>query len=195
MTYTLPSSIFINGQEFSIRERGDFRMVLDCFEALNDLELTKQMRVLTALLIFYEDFNSFEDIQKHSNDVEELVEKMMLFFNLDQKDSGKSVNYKLIDWQQDAPMICSAINKVAGKEIRAEEYIHWWTFLGYYMAIGESALSTVVGIRNKIVKGKKLEKHEQEFRRENPQYFVWNSKSIEEQELDKLALEMWDAGG
>lgn len=195
MTYTLPSSIFINGQEFSIRERGDFRMVLDCFETLNDLELPKQMRVLTTLLIFYEDFNSFEDIQKHSNDVEELVEKMMLFFNLDQKDSGKSVNYKLIDWQQDAPMICSAINKVAGKEIRAEEYIHWWTFLGYYMAIGESALSTVVGIRNKIIKGKKLEKHEQEFRRENPQYFVWNSKSIEEQELDKLALEMWDAGG
>lgn len=195
MTYTLPSSIFINGQEFSIRERGDFRMVLDCFETLNDLELPKQMRVLTTLLIFYEDFNSFEDIQKHSNDVEELVEKMMLFFNLDQKDSEKSVNYKLIDWQQDAPMICSAINKVAGKEIRAEEYIHWWTFLGYYMAIGESALSTVVGIRNKIVKGKKLEKHEQEFKRENPQYFVWNSKSIEEQELDKLALEMWDAGG
>lgn len=195
MTYTLPSSIYVNGQEFSIRERGDFRMVLDCFETLNDLELPKQMRVLTTLLIFYEDFNSFEDIQKHSNDVEELVEKMMLFFNLDQKDSGKSVNYKLIDWQQDAPMICSAINKVAGKEIRAEEYIHWWTFLGYYMAIGESALSTIVGIRNKIVKGKKLEKHEQEFRRENPQYFVWNSKSIEEQELDKLALEMWDAGG
>ena len=170
-------------------------MVLDCFETLNDLELPKQMRVLTTLLIFYEDFNSFEDIQKHSNDLEQLIEKMLLFFNLDQKDSGKSVNYKLIDWQQDAPMICSAINKVAGKEIRAEEYIHWWTFLGYYMAIGESALSTVVGIRNKIIKGKKLEKHEQEFRRENPQYFVWNSKSIEEQELDRLALEMWDAGG
>ena len=117
----------------------------------------------------------------------------MEFFNAGQKDNGRSLGYKVIDWEQDAPMICSAVNKVAGKEIRAEEYIHWWTFMGYYMAIGESALSTVVGIRHKILKGKKLEKYEQEFKRENSQYFVWNSKTTEEVELDKLARELWDS--
>lgn len=195
MTYSLPSSISVNGQEYAIRKQGDFRMVLDCFEALNDIELDKNWRIITCLIIFYEAFNSFEDIEKHSDDLEELTQKMMSFFNMDQPDPEKSVNYKLIDWQQDAPMICSAINNVAGKEIRAEEYIHWWTFLGYYMAVGESALSTVVNIRSKIVKGKKLEKHEQEFKRENPQYFKWNSKSIEEQELDKIASEMWNSDG
>lgn len=194
MTYSLPTSIFVDGQEYSIRKRGDFRMVLDCFEALNDVELEKQNRILACLMIFYEAFNSIEDFSNCSGEtLEELVKNMMLFFNANQKDSGKAVNYKLIDWEQDSMMICSAINNVAGKEIRAEEYLHWWTFLGYYMAIGESALSSVVAIRNKIVKGKKLEKHEQEFKRENPQYFNWNSKTVEELELDKLAQEMWNS--
>lgn len=196
MTYTLPISVYVNGQEYTIRKNGDFRMVLDCFEALNDIELTKSARLITCLIIFYEDFNSIEDINEHQNDVEELVKKMVEFFNIDQPEDacGKSVNYKLIDWQQDAPIICSAVNKVAGKEIRAEEYLHWWTFLGYYMSVGESALSTIVSIRSKIIKGKKLEKYEQEFKRDNPQYFKWNSKTAEEMELDKLAMEMWNSG-
>lgn len=192
--YKLPFSISVNGQDFSIREHGDFRMVLDCFKALNDIEMDKQTRILTCLIIFYEDLNSFEDIQEHAEDIEELVKKMMEFFNVNQPESGRVVNYKLIDWEQDAPMICSAVNNVAGKEIRAEEYLHWWTFLGYYMAVGESALSTVVGIRSKLMKGKKLEKYEQEFKRDNPQYFKWNSKTADELELDKLAFEMWDSG-
>lgn len=195
MTYTLPISVYVNGQEYTIRKKGDFRMVLDCFEALNDIELTKSARLITCLIIFYEDFNSIEDINEHPNDVEELVKKMVEFFNIDQPEDacGKSVNYKLIDWQQDAPIICSAVNKVAGKEIRAEEYLHWWTFLGYYMSVGESALSTIVSIRSKIIKGKKLEKYEQEFKRDNPQYFKWNSKTAEEMELDRLAMEMWNS--
>ena len=169
-------------------------MVLDCFDALNDIELQKPMRLVTCLMIFYADINSFEDVEKYSDELPELVQKMLEFFNIDQEDSGKSVNYKLIDWEQDAPIICSAVNKVAGKEIRAEEYLHWWTFMGYYMAVGESSLSTVVSIRHKILKGKKLEKYEQEFKRENPQYFKWNSKTADELELDKLAMELWDSG-
>jgi hypothetical protein len=39
------------------------------------------------------------------------------------------------------------------------------------MAIGDGALATVVGIRDKIARGKKLEKYEQDFKRDNPQYF------------------------
>lgn len=195
MLYTLPTSVETDNREYIIRNKGDFRMVLDCFSALNDPELTKQTRLLTCLIIFYEDFNSLEDIEEARDDLETLVNEMMVFFNGGQEESGRKVNYRLIDWDKDASMVCSAINKVAGKEVRAEEYLHWWTFLGYYMAVGESALSTVVGIRSKIVKGQKLEKHEKEFRQENPQYFNWNSKSVEEQELDRMAAEMWNADG
>ena len=62
------------------------------------------------------------------------------------------------------------------------------------MAIGESVLATVVSIRNKILKGEKMDKWEQKFRQENAHYFNWNSKSIEDQELDALMYELWDNG-
>lgn len=65
--------------------------------------------------------------------------------------------------------------------------------MGYYCSIGESILSTVVNIRDKIVKGKKLEKHEKEFKRNNPQYFNWRAEDIQKQEDDKLAFSMWNA--
>ena len=139
-------------------------------------------------------FNGIEDIPKDEETVKELAEGMMTFFNCGQDDDNNTPTPKLIDWDKDAQMIMSAINKVAGKEVRAEEYTHWWTFVGYYMAIGESTLSTVVSIRNKILKGEKLEKWEQKFRQENTNYFNWNSKSIEDMELDALMYELWDNG-
>ena len=88
-------------------------------------------------------------------------------------------------------MIVSAINNVAGKEVRAEEYIHWWTFVSYYMAIGESTLSTVVSIRHKMMTSEKLEKWETKYKRENSQYFVWNSKTVEEKEAEAWVLAQW----
>lgn len=193
--YSIPTEILIGEQSFKITHKGDYRMVLDCFSALEDPELSKQERILTSLLIFYEDLQDLDDLAMFP-DLEIAVKEMFKFFNGGgEQTTGASVNHKLIDWEQDSQMICSAINNVAHKEIRSEPYIHWWTFLGYYMAVGESPLATVVGIRDKIVRGKKLEKHEQEFQRNNPQYFVWNRMTAEEQEADLYIRELWNAGG
>ena len=193
--YDLPTTITLRDEVYAITNKGDFRMVLDCFSALEDLELSEDLRVLASLLIFYEDFNDVEDIPHDEDLLLELVKEMFRFFNCGQyEEETKTSNSKLIDWSKDAQMIMSAINNVAGKEVRAEEYVHWWTFIGYYMSIGESMLATVVSIRNKILKGEKLEKWEQKFRTENAKYFEWNSKSIEEQELDELVHELWNNG-
>lgn len=166
-------------------------MVLDCFSALNDLELDKETRIISSLIIFYRDFKDVEDVIA-CDCIGELATEMMKFFNCGQEDSEKKVTVRLIDWDKDSNLICSAVNKVAGKEIRAEQYIHWWTFIGYYMAVGQSPLSTIVGIREKIAKNKKLEQHEKQFRFENPQYFNMDYKTLEEQELDKLMYDMWN---
>ena len=194
--YELPISVTVDNREYAIRKKGDFRMVLDCFNALNDLELEKNERIISSLIIFYQDFTCVEDIYD-CECVETLAREMMKFFNCgsDGEDERKS-NYRLIDWDKDSNLICSAVNKVAGKEIRTEQYIHWWTFMGYYMAIGQSPLSTIVGIRGKIARQEKLEKHEKRFRYDNPQYFNMDYKTLEERELDAemwKMLEGWDA--
>ena len=192
--YDIPVKVQVGDKWYNIRNKGDFRMVLDCFAALDDVQLTEQERILASVIIFYEDMHSVEDTNKFS-DYNTAVTEMFKFFNCGQEESpGASTNYKLIDWQTDSQLVSSAINNVAGKEIRAEKYVHWWTFMGYYLAVGESALSTVVGIRSKIVKGKKLEKYEQEFRKNNPQYFRWNSKTVEQRAQDELARSLWNSG-
>ena len=190
--YSLQTSVSINQASFKITNRGDFRMVLDCFKALHDTELTEPERMYSTLIIFYEDINSIRDVNAHADILEKLISEMMRFFNGgedEKEDKGKS--YRLIDWEKDSNLICSAVNNVAKTEIRALEYLHWWTFLGYYMAIGESSLATIVGIRSKIAKNEKLEDYEKKFRNENPEYFNIDLRSREQQEAEDYVKELW----
>lgn len=192
--YDLPTIISVGDKDYAITNNGDFRMVLDCFSALGDIELGEDYRVLASLIIFYDDFDEIDDIPMEDEElVRQLIFEMYNFFSCGQQESTGTYSPKLIDWEQDSQIIMSAVNNVAQKEIRLEPYVHWWTFVGYYMAVGQSVLSTVVSIRDKILRGKKLEKWEQEFRRENPHYFNWNSKTLEEQELDEIVKQMWNS--
>ncbi len=195
--YEIQTSVDIKSKKLNIRNNGDFRVILDCFSALSDVELNKQERLFASLIIFYEDFDDIEDVADLTTEELELaLSGMYKFFNCGQENGvGTQSNYKLIDWEQDEQLISSAINKVAGKEIRLEPYIHWWTFMGYYAAIGESPIASIITIREKIMQNKKLEKYEQEFRRSNPQYFVWNSKTVDAQEADELVREIWNKNG
>ena len=192
--FEIPTSVTIEGEEFGIRDDGDYRMVLDVFSTLQDIELPKKERMITAIVIFYDGFSldNVFDILDTSEKFEQAVHKMFEFINCGNKETGNKSNTKLMDWEQDEQIIASAINKVANTEIRALDYLHWWTFMGYYIAIGEGVFSTVVQIRSKIEEGKKLEKHEKEFRQKNPNYFIWNHMNVEKQELDALAREIWN---
>lgn len=170
-------------------------MVLDCFNAINDPELSENEQVIAALLIFYEDIADIDELFEAFNTDEllaEAISEMFLFFNCGDNNVGMETNYKLVDWNNDSTIIIAAINNVANKEVRGEEYIHWWTFMGYYMSIGESVFSTVVGIRYKIVKHKKLEKSEKEFRRDNPHYFDWNYMDTSKAKADEAVKSLWN---
>lgn len=192
--YNLPTSILIGDKQLKIRENGDYRVILDCFSAIEDVELPPNIRVYTALIIFYEDLNDLDDVFNVLGDnLEEAIKKMYEFFNCGKESVGMNTPYKLIDWTEDSQLICSAINNVARMEVRQPNlYIHWWTFMGYYTSIGDSQLSTVVGIRYKIVNQKPLEKYEKEFRRRNPEFFNWNAKSIEQKQEDELLKSIWN---
>ena len=93
----------------------------------------------------------------------------------------------MLDWQQDESIIFPAVNKVAGYETRAVDYLHWWSFLGMFNEIGEGLFATVVGIRLKRSKGKKLEKWEREFYNEHKSMICLRRQlSAEEKAEDEL---------
>lgn len=191
--YDLPTTITIDGVEHNIRNRADYRTILGVLEMLNDPDLTDDEKVVSALIVFYEEVDTLEDIlDVFDTNIESAMSQMLHFVGGDDEDEiGQTTNYKLIDWQQDEKLIVSAINGVAKTEIRALEYLHWWTFISYYMAIGECPLSTVVGIRAKIAKGQKLDDGERRFRRENPHYFKWKKDEIE---AKNMFDEIWNKG-
>ena len=194
--YELPNSITIEDRQYQIRNNGDYRVILDCFSALSDIEMSEDEQVLASLLIFYNEFNDIDDVPRDKEILQPLIEEMYKFFNCGQNEAvGASTGQKLIDWEDDSLMITAAINNVAHTEIRSLPYLHWWTFMGYYMSVGESVLSTVVGIRNKLTKGKELEKWEKEFKRDNPQYFNWRKRSKEQLDLDEYVKSIWNKEG
>ena len=161
MTYSLPYSVNIDGKKINIRNKCDFRVVLDVIEALNDEDLTEQEKIQCALYIFYG-----EELAKVSN-YEEAVEQMLIIVNGGEEETEQTEKPRLMDWKHDFPILVAPINRVLNCEIRSVDYLHWWTLLSAYYEIGECTFQNVVSIRSKRMKGKKLEKWEEEFYREN----------------------------
>jgi hypothetical protein len=116
---------------------------------------------LCCLIILFPDF---ERIPQEF--MGEALEKAREFIDAGIKNSDKP-KPSTMDWNHDAPILIPAINRVLGKEVRAVEYLHWWTFLGAYMEIGKSLFSSVVAIRKKQMDGEKLDDEEKKFLREN----------------------------
>ena len=194
--YELNTSVEVGQASFNIRNKGDFRMVLDCFKVLHDDELSDREKLIASLIIFYEDFNDISDIPHDEELIVELQKGMTFFFNggSDEFSSSNTGGHVLVDWEKDSNLICSAINNVAKQEIRALDYLHWWTFLGYYSAIGECLYSTILSIRYKIAHNEKLDKPEKKFRQNNPEYFNIDMRSREQREAEAYAEKLWNGG-
>lgn len=193
--YGLPKTVEVDDKEYAIRNGGDFRVIIDCFIALDDAELSENERILSSIAIFYDEVQAIEDIFVLFNTEEKLnkaVTAMYEFFNGGTEETGVKSKVKLVDWEQDEKLICAAVNSVAKTEVRVAEYMHWWTFLSFYMSIGDCTLSTIISIRDKIAHGKKLEKYEQQFRRDNPQHFKWKKKTVAQADADALLAEIWN---
>ena len=173
-SYDLPTSVYVDGREYRIRT--DFRDIIEIMNAMTDPDLDDEMKALVFFKILF-----IEPVEPAH--MEQAYKAGLEFINAGIA-SDNTPSPRVMDWEQDAPLIIPAINKVAGREVRAER-LHWWTFLGYYMEIGESQFSTVVGIRQKLQKRKPLDKHEKEFYRQNKPV-VDLKKKISEEELDAL---------
>lgn len=182
--YDLPKTVDLGGKAFRIRY--DFRAILDIICALNDPDLNETEKAIVALKIFYIDWEDIEDMQ-------EALNKCFDFIDAEEKDAPKKCNSaKLVDWEKDAPRIIPPINRILGYETRAVDYdwtnntggVHWYTFLGAYMEIGDCLFAQIVRIRDKINRGKKLEKEEREwFNRNRHMVEIREKMSQEEDEF------------
>lgn len=160
MIGSLPTVLEVGGKFYAIRS--DFREILNIFQAFNDPELTEQEKAYVCVKCLYIDYENIP--HKHMN---EAIKKAYWFCDGGNMPKSKPEQIKSFDWEQDESILFPAVNKVAGCEVRNCEYMHWWTFIGYFGEIGEGLFSTIMHIRQKKLKRKKLDKGEEEFYKQN----------------------------
>ena len=178
--WLLPKTAVFGNKEY--KHSTDFRDMLEIIEYLNNPSKPLFVRWQVVMSLFYE-----EDIPAEHQ--QEAMQYLSDFIGYGSR--GKETSHKLIDWNQDADAIVGDINKVAGTEIRAVPYLHWWTFLSYFYGIGEGRLSTIVSIRSKKAKGQKLEKWEQEYYRENKSAIDFRTPESETIRAEKDDIMKW----
>lgn len=182
--YDLPSSLTIGGRDYSIRYQ--WRPIIDILIAMNDPDLSEDWQKVQVMLeILYPDFELIPDEY-----TEEAIHKACEFIDCGYKDDGKP-KPKMIDWEKDASVIIPEINQVANMEVRLNPNLHWWTFFGWFMKIGDGLLGSILHIRQKKAKGKKLEKWEQEFYKENKDLIDMKAPETEEIRAEKDSILKW----
>lgn len=183
----LPTIITINNNEYPINQGGEHRVILDVIRALNDNELNDNEKAIVALSIFY-NFNFPTD-----EFINEAIDQMMLFISRGRKNKNNDKK-PIMDWNKDYDMIADSLIPILNYDIRdSERHTHWWTLIGAYNQIGEGTFHTVVSIRSKRQKGKKLEKWEQEFYRENREVIdaVSDMSDEEKKKMQNYLDEEW----
>ncbi len=181
--WDLPSSLRVGEEEYAIRT--DYRVALYLLGIFADPEYEPDERAAICLRVLYRDWESIPPEQ-----YQQALEQAAAFLDGALPPAGRRTGPRLMDWEQDGAMIVSAVNRVMGRDVRAEP-LHWWTFLAAYMEIGEGLFATVLDIRRKRAKGGKLEKYEAEFLRENRPLVELRRRDTaaeraRRQELDKL---------
>lgn len=191
MIYDLPKTANVNGVELAIRY--DYRVILTILEMLNDPDLPDETKASGLIELFYLEPTKAWTAPK------EAVEACYDFIDMGETQDKKS--QRVMDWEQDFRYIVAPVNRVLGYECRAVPYdyekneggLHWFTFLAAYMEVGGDCMfSQIVSIRDKLARGKKLEKYEREWLNRNRNIVDLRQKlSQEENDL----ASSWMGGG
>lgn len=129
--------------------------------ALFDPELDGQDRVAVLLEVLYPELAEIPP--EHYG---QAVQQGLWFLNGGTEEPTRRMP-RLVDWGQDFPYIVAPINRVTGQEIRTLNYMHWWTFLAAYYEIGDCTFAQIVRIRDRLARGKPLDKTDREWYSQN----------------------------
>lgn len=158
--WSLPVQAVIEDRVYEIHT--DFRDILELMHWLDGAaapDLDQGERWYVAMRLFYPDFAAMP-----RQDWPAATRFLTEFLQAGRPEPALP-GPRLMDWQQDAPLIAAGISKAAGQDVRALPYLHWWSFLSWFDAIGEGTFATVVALRDKLRRGKKLEPWELDFYR------------------------------
>ena len=126
--WALPTTVEVNGTTYPIQS--DYRAILDILVALTDRELDEQEKAEAALTIFYPGFDEMP-----VSDYQEALNQCFRFIDHGQENREKRKQPEIMSWAQDFDLYIAPINRIAGCEVRALEYLHWYSFHAYRVIV------------------------------------------------------------
>jgi len=166
----------------------DWRDIRQIIDMLNDKAIHDQVKVQACLEIFVDNAEDIADGQA-------ALEALFNFIDCGDPPASSKALPKEMDWKLDFSAIISDMNKVAKcEDIRALPYMHWFTFVSIYNAIGEGNLSYRTNIRRKLRKADKLSPDERDWVRRNPDkaYLKDDAATSRVDRIDNGEEEIWD---
>jgi hypothetical protein len=174
--WTLPTRVTLGDTEYSLHT--DYRDILEIFSYLEDPDLPVPVRWRIAMALFYGEPVPRQHWQA-------ALDFMTAFLTCGRQEQPGP---RLMDWNHDATAILAGVNRVAGQEIRALPYVHWWSFLSWFHAMEPGQLSTLVSIRQRLRQGKPLESWQQEFYRANIRAVELPQRLSQQEQQQRTAL-------
>lgn len=172
--WQLPQKAILSGKCYPFY--ADYRDILQIIGYLGDEKLPVSFRWEIALQLYYK--RPVAPAHKQA-----AMAYLGRFLCRDQEDVPAP---KLICWRQDADAIIADINRISGREIRSEEFVHWWTFLSWFDSIGPGQLSQRLSIRQKLRRGEKLTPEEREFYRLNRKKIRLSEPDPQKEKLEAM---------
>lgn len=162
MIYDLPTSIIVDDKEYSIRNKGDYRVILDVIECLNEPDYSESEKAEISLSIFLDgEIKDGAFVGALPENLQEAINQMLIFINCGELIEREEEEPPFMDWNKDLWIIAPEINQILGYETRERgKYTHWWSYKGAFMNIKDGMFSTFVSIRKKLYEGKKLDDYE-----------------------------------
>lgn len=179
----LPRQAELDGVRYEIRT--DYRDILEILRWLGgraDPELDAGGRWYVAMRLFYPEFAAMPQ------EVWPRATEFLTGFLAAGHRAAARPGPPLMDWQQDAPLIAAGISRAAGQDVRTLPYLHWWSFLALFDAIGEGSFATVVAIRDKLRRGKRLENWELDYYRTHREAVELRAPASAEENAEKQRL-------
>ena len=186
MSFDLPTALEFGGRKWAINS--DYRDVLRTLTAFEDPDVSDEEKAFICL------HNTYPDLDEIPGEHLQAAFDAAVAF-IDHGAAGAKGAPRTVDWEQDAPILFPAVNRVAGYEVRGAAFLHWWTFLGFFMEIRDSVYATVLALRQKKARGEKLEKWEQDFWRQNAEICRIQPRLSASEQAEKARLEALLGGG
>lgn len=189
MDWDLPTAVEINGKEYNIRNKCDYRVVLDTMLAMEDEELPDLAKMGVASQIFYENAKDipFEALAESFSQIAYIIscgEQSDSNAKQQEENVVNNNGIKMIYWENDFKFIAPAVSKVLGYSIRDKNnYTHWYDFKGALGLIDpNSYYSRILSIRDCLCKGKPVPDTDKKFYQQNKRDIIPQVHNAEDDE-------------